>query len=84
MPVTVCPAPRPCGRCPGCVGGVQVPRGGTRGRAMPGRLTVGESGVFLACFLFHDLTRGMKEGQLLTIRLRASAVEPDALLEDQH
>ena len=51
---------------------------------MPGRLTVGESGVFLACFLFHDLTRGMKEGQLLTIRLRASAVEPDALLEDQH
>lgn len=38
---------------------------------------VGEREMFVACFLSHD-------GQLLTIRCRVSAVEADALLEDQH
>lgn len=40
--------------------------------------------VFVACFLSHDWIWGIKGGQLLTIRLRASVVEPDALFEDQH
>lgn len=38
----------------------------------------------MACFLFRELMMGTREAQLLTIRLRASAVEPDALFEDQH
>lgn len=42
---------------------------------MPGQLTVGERGVFVACFLFRDLMMGTREAQLLTIGLRASAVD---------
>lgn len=40
--------------------------------------------VFVACFLFHDRMWGIKGAQLLTIRLRGSAVEPDAFFEDLH
>lgn len=41
---------------------------------------MGKRGASGVCFLSHDQTWGINAGQLLTTRLRVSAVEPDAPL----